>query len=113
MTPVFQAVEIATGITKEQLCSDAKRQEILFARYIAIQLLREQHATMETIAQEMKRTRQGISKSLRAHQDLLNSDYYYRNTFSTAKMLVSLPMTSLPPKRMHRPVQFAFSFVAS
>jgi chromosomal replication initiation ATPase DnaA len=91
MNTIFLAVHTATGIKHEQLCSDERRRQILFARYIAIRLLHENGESMEKIGDTLHRTRQGVSKSLRSHSVLVESDYLYRNTYSLAKLLLSVP----------------------
>jgi chromosomal replication initiation ATPase DnaA len=91
MNTIFTAVQTATGIKREQLCSDERHRQILFARYIAIRLLYEHGTTMEKIGDTLHRTRQGVSKSLHTHSVLLESDYLYRNTYSLAKLLLSVP----------------------
>jgi hypothetical protein len=71
-----------TGIAKE------RHQSVVFARYIAIQLFREADFTMERIGEAFHRSRQGISKSLQAHEILYETNAAYRAVFEATRIVL-------------------------
>ncbi len=84
MNTVLTCVSLVTGLKSDHIFLNTRYQHGLFARYIAIQLLKESGLTHQQIAAETQRTRQAVGKALKAHEQLLTSDYRYRNTFHLA-----------------------------
>lgn len=81
MNTVLSCVSLVTGLKPDYIFLNTRHQHGLFARYIAMKLMQESGMTHEQIAAETQRTRQAVGKALRAHEQLLSSDYRYRSTY--------------------------------
>lgn len=75
-----------TGIDAQHLRRGSRHKTVLFARYFAIRLLRDEKFTHQAIAEALGSSRQGIAHALRVHDELIASDYLYRNSFEAVQI---------------------------
>ena len=80
---LFQIIEQQTGLTREQITSEGRDEELVFARRIVCYFLNEDKMAQRVIAQILNRDRTTIRGMIREHESQYKYNAKFRSLFDT------------------------------
>ena len=88
---LFEAIEQQTGLTREQVTSKCRNEELVFARRIICYYLNMHNATQRTIASTLNIDRATVSYNLCHHESEYKYNPKYRAMFDIAANCLEKP----------------------
>ena len=82
---LFQIIERETGLTREQITSDIRDEEFVFARRIACYFLNEDKMPHGVIARILRRDIASIRRMVREHESQYQFNAKFRALFDSVK----------------------------